>query len=165
MSSLPRLFIVISLLALTSCGFRPMHGEDSRQAFSGGVLIETPNDRMGQQFRQDLEDRLNPNGVVPPRPAYKLSVTLNAAASAIGVARDGTVSRFNVTLGSSFQLKRIADGKVIKTGNVQHVSSYNNQVNQYYSTYISEKDAISRGITELAELYRQRIGLVLLKGK
>jgi hypothetical protein len=154
---------VLVALLLAGCGFHPMYGKANEHALVSGVMIDTTRDRMGQQLKQDLEDRLNPPSGVPAKPAYRLSVTLQSDASAIGVARDGTVSRFNVTLRSVYTLTRLSDGKKIQSGEIRHVSSYNNQVNQYYSTYISEKDAISRGIVELSELYRQRIGALLLK--
>lgn len=164
--SLPYKWIVLMVAGLlaASCGFEPMYGKKNQQALAAGVKIETQNDAIGHQFKQDLEDALNPTGV-PPRPEYLLKVSVQTAASAIGVARDGTVSRYNVVLGSNYMLQRISDGKILQKNQVQHVSSFNNQTNQYYSTYISEKDAISRGIKELAELYRQRIGAILLKDK
>jgi len=160
--SLLRNIFLSGLLLLAACGFEPMYGEKNQQVLSGGVQIETSRDAMGQQFQQNLEDRLNPGGL-PSTPGYKLSVKLDSVAEPIGVARDGTVSRFNVTLNSTYILTRISDNKVIKTGNIHHVSSYNNQTNQYFSTYISEKDSLARGVIELSELYRQRIGALLLR--
>jgi LPS-assembly lipoprotein len=162
MSSPVRIIGCVLLLSLAACGFQPMYGEQNQQALSAGVQIAASKDAMGQQFQQNLEDRLNPGGM-PAKPAYRLSVTVGSVTSGMGVARDGTVSRFNVTLRSGYVLLRLSDNVEIQRGEIQHVSSFNNQANQYFSTYISEKDAISRGITELSELYRQRIGALLLK--
>ncbi len=153
---------VFMLLALAGCGFSPMYGAASKQALEGGVRIKTSSDASGRQLHDELEDRLNPQGL-PANPRYMLKVTLTSASAAIGVARDGTVSRFNVMLDSQYELVRLSDNKIIQNGDLSHVASFNNQPNQYFSTYISEKDAIRRGITELSELYRQRIGLRLLK--
>lgn len=119
---------------------------------------------MGQQFQQNLEDRLNSGGV-PANPAYTLAVSLGNATSGMGVARDGTVSRYNVILSSGYTLTRLADRKIIQQDTINHVSSFNNPANQYFSTYISQKDAQRRGIMELSELYRQRIGALLLREK
>ena len=139
-----------------------MYGAKNQAPLAVGIKIVAPNDKMGQQFQQDLEDRLNPGGVTPAKPAYQLTVDLISAPTAIGVARDGTVSRYNVILQSNYTLTNLAD-ETERRGTVRHVSSYNNPANQFFSTYISEQDAISRGITELAELYRQRLGALLLK--
>lgn len=157
-----RLPICLMLLIVSGCGFQPMYGARYQNSLSAGIAIEAPKDAAGQQFQQDLEDQLNPEGV-PPRPKYRLNVQLTYASGAIGVARDGTVSRFNVTMNSSFVLTRISDNVVVERGDIHHVSSYNNQANQYFSTYVSERDSIKRGITELAGLYRQRIGALLVK--
>lgn len=140
-----------------------MYGRQADNNLSAGVIIETATDQSGQQFKQNLEDRLNPNGVMPPHPAYKLAVTLTTIASPIGVSRDGTVSRYNVSLDSAYTLTRLKDGVVVNKGNVRHVGSYNNQPNLYFSTYIAERDAVKRGIVELSELYRQRIATFLTR--
>lgn len=153
---------VVGLLCVSACGFSPMYSAENKQPLSVGILIETSKDEMGQQFQQNLEDKLNPQGV-PLHPVYKLSVALGSGASGMGVARDGTVSRYNVTLISNYTLTRIADNKMIRQGEIRHVSSFNNQANQYFSTYISQEDSTKRGIMELAELYRQRIGAMLLR--
>lgn len=139
-----------------------MYGAKNQQLLSAGVLVETSKDSLGQQLQANLEDQLNPGGV-PAQPLYSLSVQVASGTGGIGVARDGTISRYNVALDSSYVLTRLSDRKIIQTGNIRHVSSFNNQVNQYYSTYIAEKDAMKRGLTELAELYRQRLGVLLLK--
>jgi hypothetical protein len=124
-----------------------------------GVKVEASaqDRRLGQQFRADLEDKLNPGGAVPSSAKYRLVASLSSASTAIGVARDGTVSRYNVNLTSNYELYRVGETKPVTKGSLRHVSSYNNLVNQYYSTYISEQDAINRGITELSELFRQRL--------
>jgi len=117
--------------------------------------------RTGQQLKADLEDRLNPSGAVPATPAYRLNVTFNSSVTPIGVARDGTVSRYNIYLTSKYVLYRNSDGKKITSGEVDYVDSYNNLTNAYFSTYISQEDATSRGITELSELYKQRLAAYL----
>lgn len=155
--------ICLTLIVLAGCGFSPMYGKKNMAALEDGILIEAPKNAMGQQLQQDLEDQLNPNGIIPAKPKYKLSVDVTYASGAIGVARDGTASRFNINMTSAYTLVRLSDNVKIQSGTLHHVSSYNNQINQYYSTFISERDSIRRGITELAELYRQRIGIILLK--
>ena len=146
------------LLSAASCGFSPMYSKANDKALASGIVIEAPSDRMGRQLQENLEDRLNPDGRIPARPAYKLVVTLGTTVSGMGVDRAGTVSRYNVILASNYKLIDLSDNKVVQGGELKHVSSYNNQANQYFSTIISERDSMERGMTELSELYRQRIG-------
>lgn len=150
---------LIALLLLTACGFSPMYGQkqqESSQLFAG-VSIDPIPGRMGQELRIALEDQLNSGGVVPAHPAYRLSSTLMHTSTPIGVARDGTVSRYNIYLNSEYKLYRASDGQLVAEGRVHHVTSYNNLTNAYFSTFVSEGDAIKRGIKELSENYRQRL--------
>jgi LPS-assembly lipoprotein len=155
---------LVALFLIAGCGFEPMYGQKSdRYAIHDGVIVNTPKGLMGEQLKVDLEDRLNPYGVVPKHPAYKLDTTLAVGQGAIGVARDGTVSRYNIYIDSTYTLTRLADSRVMMHGNLREVSSYNNPTSQYFSTYVSQTDATKRGITELAEMYRARIGEYLSK--
>lgn len=156
--------IYLSLIMLSACGFSPMYGTENANALAVGVRIEAPDGRLGHALKEQLEDKLNPPGGVPANPTYKLHVTLSQKASPIGVARDGTVARYNVEMNSVYQLTRLSDGKLLKQGDVRHVSSYNNLARAYFSTFISERDALDRGVVELSELYRQRITSVLAEG-
>jgi len=156
------LFAVCLLLA--SCGFKPLYSKQAQEDFPvlAGVRVDSMPGREGQVFKAELEDKLNPSGVVPGNPAYRLRTDISASISPIGVARDGTISRYNVYLSSRYSLYRLADDRLIASGNLNHVSGYNNVTNAYFSTYVAERDAIRRGLTELAEVYRHRLGGYLI---
>jgi len=159
--SKPFFVTIVCLSLLSACGFKPMYGAPSASgvAPSAGVSVETasPDRRISQQFKIDLEDKLNPNGAVPKNAQYKLVASIKSSTSAIGIARDGTISRYNVYLDSDYTLFRTGEEKPVATGKLRHVSSYNNRANQYYSTFVSEQDALKRGVTEMAELFKQRL--------
>lgn len=163
-------------LMLAACGFQPVYGTKSslpaQSPIRAGVKISvivssvistsgsgnssidsSASSSMARQFTYNLEDILNSSDT----PAYKLDVVLTQSNVGIGVARDGTASRYNLILSSSYKLIRIADNKEMDSGTIGNVTSYNNPNNQYFSTYISEQDARKRGIAELAELYRHRL--------
>jgi hypothetical protein len=156
---------------LAACGFHSVYGShvnevtgDTDSAMLASIRIDSIPTRMGQEFKEDLEDQLNPNNFIAADPAYSLAVTLTSSESAIGVSRDGTVSRYNVYLNSSYKLTRISDGKQVTAGTLTHVSSYNNLINEYFSTYVSDADATKRGVYELAELYRARLAAYFENG-
>jgi LPS-assembly lipoprotein len=160
--------LTVSLLALLlcGCGFQPLYARkpasEGKSQMMAGVKIDPIEGRAGQIFRSSLEDRLNPAGT--SKPAYRLNVALHTLSTPIGVARDGTVSRYNVHLTSRYVLTRIADDKVIASDDISYIDSYNNLTPAYYSTYVSEQDSIKRGLIELSELYRQRLAVYLDAG-
>jgi hypothetical protein len=167
----------IACLLLASCNFRPVYGTASALPASSplregvrisadvsGVVTQvtetassstdnTSNSAMARQFANNLGDMLPSKDA----PAYELQVSIVQSNVGIGVARDGTASRYNYVLNSSYNLVRIADGKIVDSGSLSNVTSYNNPNNQYFSTYISQQDARRRGIKELAESYRMRL--------
>lgn len=161
-------FALLALFTLAGCGFHPLYAEPGREAAGSkifaGVKVDPMPGRLGQQFRANLEDALNPGGVVPAAPGYRLSATIATTESPIGVARDATVSRFNVYIDSHYILTRLSDGKTLTTGDIRQVSSYNNLTNVYFSTYISQQDAIRQGMQALSEQYRQRLAAYLDSG-
>ena len=167
MKRITGLCLLIAALSLGGCGFQPLYAAKSKTDVSkvfAGVKIDSISGRQGQLLKAALEDRLNPDGSLPVNPTYRLNLTLTNSTVPIGVARDGTVSRYNVYLTSHYTLYRIADDKAISAGDLSYINSYNNLTNEYYSTYISEQDALKRNVTELAELYRQRLTTYLDEG-
>jgi LPS-assembly lipoprotein len=159
--------LLITALTLSGCGFQPLYAKKPKEDVSkifAGVKIDSIPGRSGQELKAALEDHLNPGGAIPQKPTYRLSLTLVNSTVPIGVARDGTVSRFNIYVTSHYTLYRIADDKAVTSGDLSYVNSYNNLANEYYSTYISEQDAIKRNVTEIAQLYRQRLSTYLDAG-
>jgi LPS-assembly lipoprotein len=159
-SWLSSVLLLGSFLALSGCGFQPLYGTKpakEENTLLAGVTVDPIPERLGQQFRINLEDQLNPGGAVPANSRYRLSAALRISEAGIGVARDGTVSRYNVYLDSDYTLTRIADGQKMISGQLRQVSSYNNITNEYYSTYVAKEDAYKRGVEALAQLYRQRL--------
>lgn len=157
-------------LLLAGCGFKPLYSRYTEPASSklfAGVKVDpvsSTDRRLGQLLQHGLEDQLNPGGVVPGNAAYRLHVQLTSWSTPIGTARDGTVSRYNIYLDSVYELYRTSDDKLVTSGSLRHVSSYNNITNAYFSTYVSEGDATAQGIAELGELYRSRLATYLEEG-
>lgn len=167
-------FICASLicLALTACGFEPMAGQ-STKAYEGQALpsalasvniIANGPDEMrmiAQDFRIALEDLINPGGNNSNGSDYRLEVSLAPTTQPGLIAPDGKAQRYIVRLDSSFSLSRNSDGKVIENGKLSRSSSYSNQPNSYFSTYIAEQDTIKRLNKELAEQYRMKLASLL----
>lgn len=154
------LFLVMACCYLSACGFKPVYGTGRDSANQSvdlpTIKVESTGNRVAQMYRIALEDRLNPSGATHS-PVYLLKTEVSYSQGATDVARDGTIQRSNVNFTSQYSLVRADDGTVVSVGNVRNVSSYSNQVGAYYSTYVSEQDAIKRGVEELSERMRQRI--------
>lgn len=167
-------WFLISGFWLTGCGFEPLYGrgnahapaaaEDLARVEIAGVEVVPVSGRIGQQFRADLEDRLNPTSRALPA-LYRLKVLISPVIQSLGITPDGMVSRLNLHLSSNFTLTRISDGKEMLRGSVRRVSGYNNVANAYFSVFVSENDAYRRGVTELAEDYRLRLAAFFAQGE
>lgn len=174
-------------LAVSACGFQPVYGDKTAlpsnsplisgviiSASDGGVItsvlssktegVNNSSYKIARQFSQNLEDLIYPS-VKGISPTYRLEVTLSQATTGIGISRDGTASRYNLTISSGYKLTRISDNKLVDAGGISNVTSYNNPSNQYFSTYISEQDARKRGTEELAKRYLQRLTAITEKSQ
>lgn len=158
--------IILCLLSFSvaACGFEPLYRsegatiEDQKVLSDlAGIEIETQGGLLGAQFKRDLQDRLNPGKVIAANATYRLSMDLSTREEPVAVARDGSISRYNIFMETYFRLMRKKDNKLVLEGRFQRVTSYAVQANAYYSTHVSRNDAIRRAITELAEEYRQRL--------
>lgn len=165
---------ILMLFLVAACGFKPVYGTASgiseASPMRAGIKIvaagagiassannvsvdESANRAIIRQFTQNMEDIVGDSDV----PTYQLEVALSQSLNGLGVARDGTASRYNLTINSNYKLVRLADNKLVDSGAISNVTSYNNPNNKYFSTYISEQDARKRGVKELSEMYRQRL--------
>lgn len=157
------LVMVASLFLLVSCGFSPLYQAPQNRAPSSlpPVAIETINDhdghqgRDGQMLRTALEDRLNRGN--SGTPSYRLAATFEKTLVPVVIERDGSITRYNINMVSHFQLFRQSDAKQVHAGTIKRVGSYNVS-NQDFSTFMAQKDATERGIIEIAEDYRLKLG-------
>lgn len=148
-------------LLLAGCGFHPLNGQasngDSTVAEMGQVKIELIADRSGQQLRNELLDRLNPNGS-PRAPKYRLEVKTTETDSAIAIEKDGTASRSTLSVFATFKLVSLKSGKDVLVGQSAGVNSYSIITNSY-ATLVGKNDARKRSITGLADDIATRVAL------
>lgn len=151
--------LLAALLALAACGFRPVHGRDyqaEQETNLSSVSVQVDNTRLGQLLKAEIESGLNPDYERAEK-LYTLSITLIENDLYLFVNPDGTAGRGDVVFSSSYQLVRNLDHKVLKTGSIRRVSSYNISETADYATYVSEDDARRRGVIELAQDYKLRM--------
>ncbi|MFQ5773831.1 MAG: LPS assembly lipoprotein LptE [Kiloniellaceae bacterium] len=155
-------FGLAASLLITACGFQPLYGRpgDGRPAPGdelAAIRILPLPDRIGQRMHNLLRDRLNPRGQ-PPDPAYLLNVSLTEAIEELGIRKDETASRANLTLRARFSLHDAASNEVLFSGRSSSTNSYNILENQF-ATLSSEADARKRALRELSDDIRLRLGI------
>lgn len=151
--------LVLTLLA--ACGFEPVHGQrDSSNATYGGLesieVIVGGRDRASQLLLAEIQDQLNPDYISVPK-RYTLNITLAEEISYAFLNPDGTSSRNNVTLKSTYRLVPIGNEAAAENGRLSRVSSYNVSERADYATYVAEQDARKRSVIELARAYKLRM--------
>ncbi len=153
------LLALVCGLALSSCGFRPLYGEDEAGSSTFDSLetiqIAALPDRTGQQLHNLLRDRINPRGQ-PISPEYVLRIRLSETTESLAIAQDETATRANLRLSANFTLTQVGSNEVVMSGNARSSNSYN-IVDSQYATYVSQNDARDRALRELSEDIRLRL--------
>lgn len=155
------LLLLVAVVGLNGCGFRPLYGRGSTNVPSAlaSVSVKPIADRSGQILHNFLLDRLNPGGS-PGRPLYSLSVTLLEADQRLAVRSDDTATRANLILHAAFSLSRADTGAVVFKGNSVSTNSYN-LLTSDYATLASRNAALRRAARELSDDIRTRLALAL----
>jgi LPS-assembly lipoprotein len=141
---------------LCACGFQPLYGSrgngGAQPALSSalaGVYVAPIPDRIGQQLRNDLLDRLG-TGRTATTQAYRLAVVLDPEQEALLIQSDETVTRYNFRLRARFEVTDIRSGDVIFNGRTQAIAAYN-VVQSPFATVSAQNDAQRRAAQEVGE--------------
>ncbi len=161
------MFKLISSLAalglLTGCGFKPIYGSAGSSNISAelsSVKVTPIKDRIGQQLRNLLLDRINPIGS-PRKPNYQLSVQLSESKQELAIKKSEVSTRANLTFTAKFHLQGLNQfaGRSL-TGKVKIVTSYN-ILSSDFGTLATEQDARRRAVRELSDDITNRIASYL----
>jgi hypothetical protein len=143
---------------LSACGFERLYAPQSTQQPEiceqlAQIKVGRIKDREGQMLRNDLIDILSPNGQ-PVFPSACLFVQLVNTKVDVGVRKDGTAMRYKITLDANIVLADSENRKVLYRDKVTVVNAYyigGNTAVAAYSTVISERDAVKKGLKLLAD--------------
>jgi len=148
---------------LTGCGFKPIYGsggDSNIGAELSTVQVAFIKDRIGQQLRNHLLDRINPGGT-PSSPNYRLSVQLSESKQELAVKKSEISTRANLTFSARFQLRGLKDrAGTSLTGVSKIVTSYN-ILSSDFGTLAAEQDARRRAVRELSADITNRIAAFL----
>lgn len=149
-------------LAVTGCGFEPIHGQRSgaSSAALAAIDIQLIANRPGQMLRNQLLQQMQPRG--PARARYSLSVTLTESLANLGIRKDEVATRANLTLSASFTIAELGGAKRKFLGSARSVNSYNILTSDF-ATLSAREDARRRAVNQLALELRERISVWLIR--
>lgn len=157
-----RLAAAVLVMSLGGCGFAPVYGDhagafQAQDALDRVQIAPIGGRMLGLNVRNELLDRLNPNGE-PTSPAYRLEVTLVQGGAGSLVQPDASITRYNYTLTAKYSLIGLEDDKVLTAGSVFSRTAYN-VVDSEYATLVGREDAQKRAASAVGEDLALRIAL------
>ena len=158
-------FFKSSLIALavvaTACGFKPLHSSmgGAVPAVLSSVDIAPIPSRLGQVVRNHLLDRLTPLGE-PAVAKYRFVVSLRVDKEPLAIAREDSVTRFNVSLQANYHLVHVTSGKSVLHGEARSTASYN-LVSSDYANLVAERDAKLRAAREVSDEMKTHLSVYL----
>lgn len=119
-----RIALLLVPLLLTACGFKPLYGtpDPSGPKLRTAVQVAPIPDRLGQEVRNELINRLTPRGVA--RPAYELQVVLSEDIEGYGFQPDREVTRERLRLIADYRLVPLSEEQPVLTGQARALVSY-----------------------------------------
>ncbi len=117
---------------VSACTVQPLHGSGAGGAAGGGpasaelarVELESPRNRLEQQFTNELSFRLTGGGDAP-KSVYRLRYTLTTSEQAIAIERTvDTPAAYLLYLTVSFVLSDIDTGRMLMMGSTFATASY-----------------------------------------
>ena len=157
------IYSLAALGVLTGCGFEPIYGSAGPSNISAElstIQVAPIKDRIGQQLRNLLLDRINPTGS-PRKPKYNLTVQISESKQELAIKKTDISTRANLRFTAKFQLQGIEQfaGRML-TGEAKIVTSYN-ILSSNFGTLATEQNARQRAVRELSNEITNRIASYL----
>ncbi len=143
---------------LSNCGFRPLYGRRGSSPAAvelAAIGIGYVSDRLSQNLRNDLIERLTPFGE-PAQARYGLFIETSQSSGALAIQSDSTITRYNLTVNATFVLTDRAGGQRLYQGSARAVGSYD-AVRSDFATLTAEQDSARRTVREVAEDIRSQL--------
>lgn len=159
------LVLAVAASLVGACGFQPLYGGGGQSEVAAelsSIRVNSIPDRLGQQVRNQLLDRLNPQGESADV-RYVLKVTLTDNIQELAVRKSEIATRANFELKATYSLVDTTTNKQVFSDNVFSISSYN-ILSADFATLASERDAQERAAERVAENITIRLAL-FLKGE
>jgi len=156
-------FVLLAILlavSVSGCGFRPLYGNHATESARDDFLrieIGTIDDREGQLLRNELIRRLYAGGKQRV-PVYRLETGISESKTGLAVQKNAFATRSNLTMVATFVLRDVVSGEAAFSSSSKVTVSYN-ILDSEFATLLAEKNARERGVRELSEDMRVRLGV------
>lgn len=136
---------------LCSCGLKPYYSDTHRQEILHKIYVDIvePSDSYDSAT---LHAALVKKFASAPPAEFSLKISLTKTKTDLVVKADSDVQRIRVKLTTQYQLIRLRDGAIIKTGQVTSGDSYD-MPKQAYIELLSEEYVIKNLMDELVSKY------------
>ncbi|WP_417449149.1 LPS assembly lipoprotein LptE [Kordiimonas sp.] len=157
-----KLLAIGFVLLLGACGFRPLYeaggSSAAMQQHLAGVEVAPIADRLGQQMRNRLLDRLNSGGT----PQYRLVITLAQESEGYGIRPDAAATQEQLTVFAKVQLINLNGETLVFEEDMRATTSYDLVLSDY-AILSRREDSARRLVLELAERIHRRLALHFTK--
>lgn len=153
---------IVALTALGSCGFKPLYGTQATSVNNKAlsqVRVKPMRDRIGQLLYTHLTKSFHARGRAR-KPLWLLVISLNKRLDRVGIRKDETATRVNVTFEAKFQLINLSNRRVAFRGRSVSTNSYD-ILKSRYGTIASEKNLDGRAARSLGENIKTRVAIFL----
>lgn len=150
-------FLVIILLVLTSCGFKPTLAKHS----DGYTTLDEV--RLGEVSGEDqprLYRIISKQFLDSAVANYQINISVHENIDSMGILKDGQSTRYKVKVAFDYQIIDINSQEQIDAGNLMLSSSFDVPQSEFAS-YISERSVYDNLLIELCKELQNRIILVL----
>ena len=144
---------LLSALAVTACGFTPVHGPGgAAEGLRGAIEVATPQDRDAYTLVKRLDERL----ATRPGARYLLSYQVTVRKEDLGVTPDQVIRRVQLRGAVVYRVIDTTTGGEVDTGSVSTFTSYSAE-GSTVSTSAVEDAARTRLMSGLADQITTRL--------
>jgi len=150
------------LAALCGCGFHPLYAENTTLGYDPAlalVEVRPVPDRVGQILAASVREQLNPHGA-RLKPRYVLLIAMSLARADLGIRRDNTSSRGELTINANLSLNEAGSNKVLFQDTLRTVTSFNRPDDAYAAT-VAEDNARELAAADLGREIAERVAVYL----
>jgi LPS-assembly lipoprotein len=154
--------LALLLLALSGCGFRPLYAENSPLGYDpalAAIDVRPVPDHIGQILVASVREQLNPQGA-RLKPRYVLVIGMTVARADLGIRRDNTSSRGELTIGANLTLNDAGTNTIVFQDALRTITSFNRPDDAYAAT-VAEDYARELAAADLGREIAQRVAVYL----
>lgn len=157
-----RLSVLVLMLGLTACGFRPLYGKSgAAPKLLASIYVDPIPERTGYELRDSLMNLLDSGSSETKQ--YRLKITLKEDRKGIALQNDATITRYNYLTDADYELIDNS-GKVVTRGHQSTLTAYN-VVASPYATLSAQQDAQTRAAQDLAQRIQLDLGVWFARQK